>query len=40
MQTLQKQTPRIAPELIDYRNSGATSGDMTRVVGYAGVVIE
>ena len=34
------QTPPIHPRLVDYTNSAAASGDTSRVVGYAGVVIE
>jgi AmmeMemoRadiSam system protein B len=40
MQALRKSTPTITPRLIDYTDSAATSGDASRVVGYAGVVIE
>jgi hypothetical protein len=39
MQALQKHTPAITPKLIDYSTSAAASGDTSRVVGYAGVVI-
>ncbi len=40
MQALQVKTPVLAPELVDYCNSAAASGDVSRVVGYGGVVIE
>ena len=40
MQALMKTTPVISPRLVDYSDSGAASGDLSRVVGYAGVVIE
>ncbi len=40
MQALQQETPAIHPRLVDYTNSAAASGDASRVVGYAGVVIE
>jgi AmmeMemoRadiSam system protein B len=40
MQALQRRTPRIEPELVDYTTSARASGDTSRVVGYAGVVIE
>ena len=33
-------TPELQLEHIDYTNSAAVSGDTSRVVGYAGVVIE
>jgi AmmeMemoRadiSam system protein B len=39
MQALQLETPVIVPRLVDYTNSAAASGDRSRVVGYAGVVI-
>ncbi|MCE9590033.1 MAG: AmmeMemoRadiSam system protein B [Planctomycetes bacterium] len=39
MQSLQAATPVLRPELVDYSNSAAASGDASRVVGYAGVVI-
>ncbi len=39
MQALQHQTPALNPKLVDYTTSAAASGDTTRVVGYAGVVI-
>jgi AmmeMemoRadiSam system protein B len=40
MQALQKKTPEIKPEVVDYTTSAKASGDASRVVGYAGVVIE
>jgi AmmeMemoRadiSam system protein B len=40
MRALQTTTPVIKPELVYYTTSAATSGDTSRVVGYAGVVIE
>lgn len=40
MQALIRTTPVIAPKLVDYSDSAAASGDRSRVVGYAGVVIE
>jgi AmmeMemoRadiSam system protein B len=39
MQALQIETPTLQPRLVDYSNSAAASGDTSRVVGYAGVVI-
>lgn len=39
MQALQHATPKLSPELVDYTTSAAASGDTSRVVGYAGVVI-
>ena len=39
MQALQHETPSIHPQLIDYTTSAAASGDTSRVVGYAGIVI-
>jgi AmmeMemoRadiSam system protein B len=39
MEALRQTTPAIVPQLIDHTHSGVTSGDNTRVVGYAGVVI-
>jgi AmmeMemoRadiSam system protein B len=39
MQALLQETPLIQPRLVDYSNSAAASGDTSRVVGYAGVVI-
>jgi AmmeMemoRadiSam system protein B len=40
MLALQQETPSLRPRLVDYSNSAAASGDTSRVVGYAGVVIE
>ena len=40
MQALLAETPVIRPQLVHYSNSAAVSGDYSRVVGYAGVVIE
>jgi AmmeMemoRadiSam system radical SAM enzyme/AmmeMemoRadiSam system protein B/AmmeMemoRadiSam system protein A len=40
MLALQQETPTLQPRLVDYSNSAAASGDTSRVVGYAGVVIE
>lgn len=40
MKTLQHETSRIKPILVDYTTSATASGDTSRVVGYAGVVIE
>ena len=40
MRALQAATPELQLEHIDYTNSAAVSGDTSRVVGYAGVVIE
>ncbi len=37
MQALLKREPKLDVELIDYSNSGAVSGDMSSVVGYAGM---
>jgi AmmeMemoRadiSam system protein B len=39
MLALQQETPSLQPRLVDYSNSAAASGDFSRVVGYAGVVI-
>lgn len=39
MEALRQMTPAIAPRLVDYTTSGQASGDYSRVVGYAGVVI-
>ena len=40
MLALQQATPAFQPRLGDYSTSAAASGDSSRVVGYAGVVIE
>jgi AmmeMemoRadiSam system radical SAM enzyme/AmmeMemoRadiSam system protein B/AmmeMemoRadiSam system protein A len=40
MQALLEGTPAIHPRLVDYTTSAAASGDTSRVVGYAGMVIE
>jgi AmmeMemoRadiSam system protein B/AmmeMemoRadiSam system protein A len=40
MQALLKSAPTITPKLVDYSDSSAASGDVSRVVGYAGVVVE
>ena len=40
MLALQQETPVIGPRLVDYTTSAAASGDTSRVVGYAGGVIE
>ncbi|MCX5660716.1 MAG: AmmeMemoRadiSam system protein B [Planctomycetota bacterium] len=40
MEALRLGGSAIAPELVDYTTSAAASGDTSRVVGYAGVVIE
>ena len=40
MQALLQETPAIRARLVDYTNSAAASGDYSRVVGYAGVVME
>ena len=40
MQTLRRQSSALEPELVDYCNSGKTSGDMSRVVGYAGMLLD
>ncbi len=40
MKTLQQETSQIKPMLIDYTTSAKVSGDTSRVVGYAGVVID
>lgn len=39
MQALQNSTPEIHPQLIAYTTSAATTHDLTRVVGYAGMVV-
>jgi hypothetical protein len=40
MQALLKSSSELAMELVDYTTSAAVSGDTSRVVGYAGMVIE
>jgi AmmeMemoRadiSam system protein B len=39
MQALQRETPAIKPQLVDYTTSAKASGDTSRVVGYAGIII-
>ena len=40
MNTLLQSSGEIKPRVVDYHTSAKTSGDASRVVGYAGVVIE
>ena len=40
MQALLELTPSLKPELVDYSNSAKASGDTSRVVGYAGVLLD
>ena len=40
MQALLRETPHLAPSLVDYCNSASTNGDTSRVVGYAGVLLD
>ena len=39
IQALREQSGSVAPELIDYRNSAAVTGDTSSVVGYAGMIL-
>ncbi len=40
MQALLRLDPQLRPELVDYSNSANASGDTSRVVGYAGVLLD
>ncbi len=40
MQVLLKLSPTLEPELVDYCNSAKATGDTSRVVGYAGVLLD
>jgi len=39
MQALLREAPTLHPKLVDYTTSAAASGDSSRVVGYAGVLL-